>query len=320
LHYVADTNTVQAAQNLATASWARIKEAGDAGKLVGALGAGKGETALQVLREYGVAEAMLNQMAARLGQAPKKSALKEPFLRGVVALNLSDPAQMVQNRFRTATGQGRGKLYWTVKSLGPGWELLYDRELAQLPEPPMAVLDVKLQEVDVIRFFQWYDRYAEKVHSVLLNSDQLSNWGLKRRYADADLVMSALYQLIKARNPEAFVWARVVWQEDNSDARWLKALSFKPDGLVVWNLHSFLSPFDQARSKYEAVVGAATPMVVAEFYGFWPELTKVSELKPMGQIILDNLSRFEERMRREWGYCGLLVNWKLMEALEQAGK
>lgn len=318
-HFLADSNIVQTAQTPADEAWARVKEAGDAGRLVGALGAGKMETALQVLREYGIAEATLTNMAARLGQPVKRMALKESFLRGVVGLGASDTEAMLKDRFQTAKAQQRERLYWVVKALGPDWTYRYDRELEQLAAPPIAVLDVRLQEVDLIRFFKWYDRYAEKLHSVLLNSENLSNWDLKDRYGDANLVVSGLYQLIKARNPEAFAWVRVVWQEDNSDLRWLQSLTFAPDGLVLWNLHSFMSPFDLARSKYVAVVGDQTPMLVAEFYGFWPKLSAVNDMQPIGKILDAHVDRFEQRMR-EWGYCGLLANWRLVEALGQARK
>ena len=226
---------MQNAQASAADSWARIKEAGDAGLLVGALGASNHDNVIKVLREYGIAEATLTNMAARLGQTPTRGVLREKFVRGVVAVLMTEPSDRVKGNFKTAAAQGRDRAYWVVKSLGPDWTSQYDQELAKMSTPPIAVLDVKLQEIDFIRFFKWYDRYAEKVHSVLLNSENLSNWDLKDRYADANLVMAGMYQLIKARKPDAFVWARVVWQEDESDSRWLAALSFKPDGLVIWN-------------------------------------------------------------------------------------
>jgi hypothetical protein len=318
LHFQADSNTVQTATAQASESWARVKEAGDAGRLVGALGAGKNDEALQVLREYGVAETTLTNMAARLGQAPQRATLKDSFIRGVVSLPLTDPAASVKAHFQTAAAQGRQRLYWAVKSLGPDWQYRYDQELAQLDTPPIAVLDVRLQEVDYIRFFKWYDRYAERVHSVLLNSENLSNFDLKDRYTDANLIMSGLHKLIKARNPEAFVWARVVWQEDNSDVRFLKALDFAPDGLVIWNLHSFLAPFDRARAKYAPLVGESTPAMVAEFFGFWPRVTEAGDLPAIGKIIDANLDRFEQRLEREWGYCGLIADWGLVQAVGQA--
>jgi len=317
IYFIVDTNTVQAAQAIANESWARLKEASDAGKLVGALGAGNYDTAVEILREYGIEESTLKQMRARMGQPIKQSVMKDKFIRGVVSLPLDDPK--VKQHFQTASSMGRGRLYWTVKSLGPDWMYRYDKELAQLPEPPMAVLDVKLQEIDIIRFFKWYDRYGDRVHSVLVNSDNLGNFALKDQYADAQLITGGLFKLIKARNPEAFVWVRVVWQEDKSDVRWLKAMGFKPDGIVVWNLHSYMSPFERARMKYVPIVGESTPMMVAEFYGFWPQVTMGSGLAEIGKIIKREQERMEERLQ-EWGYCGLMTNWRLVEAVNQATK
>jgi len=317
LHFLADSNTVQNAQAAAADSWARIKEAGDAGLLVGALGASNHDNAIKVLREYGIAETTLTNMAARLGQPPTRAVLKEKFVRGVVAVLMTEPSDRVKANFKTAAAQGRDRAYWVVKSLGPDWTSRYDQELAQMSVPPIAVLDKALQEVDFIRFFKWYDRNADKVHSVLLNSENLNNFNLKSRYGDANLVMAGMYQLIKARKPDAFVWVQVVWHEDGSDAGWLQALSFKPDGLMIWNLHSFLSPFDRARPKYAAIVGEQTPMMATEFFGFWPQLTTVSDLKPIGNIIDANLDRFEDRLTT-MGYCGLMADWRTVQAVSQA--
>ncbi len=318
LHFQADSNTVQTAQSMANTSWARVKEAADAGQLVGALGAGNYDTALKVLRDYGIAESTLTNMATRLSQMPLRAVLKDSFIRGMVGVQLNDPAPAVKDHFQTAAGQGRDRLYWVVKSIGPDWEYRFDQELAYQTNPPIAVLDVRLQEVDYIRFFKWYDRYAEKIHSVLINSENLSNFDLKDRYSDANLIMSGLFKLIKARKPDAFVWARVVWQEDGSDVRWLQSLSFSPDGLMIWNLHSFLSAFDLAPAKYAPYLPDHAPLVVAEFFGFWPRVTEASDLAGIGKIIDSNLDRFEQRMQQEWGYAGLIADWSAVQAVSKA--
>jgi hypothetical protein len=317
LRYAADPGTVKEAQKSADQSWARLKEAGDAGRLIGALGAGKYPEAVQVLREYGVAESTLAKMADQLGQTPPRAMLNESFLRGAVCGPMSDPPKEVESRLRNASAQGYQRMYWVINSLGPDWALRYDPELAQFREPPIAVLDVRLHELDTIRFFKWFDRYAERLHSVVVNWESLSNFDLKRRYTDADLVMSGLYKLIKARRPETFVWVRVVWQEDESDARWLAGLTFAPDGLVIWNLHSFRSPFERARAKYLPLVGEATPMVVAEFYGYYPKLASVSDVAELGKLIAPNMSRLEQRLK-ELGYSGLAPDWLLFEAVAKA--
>ena len=58
-------------------------------------------------------------------------------------------------------------------------------------------------------------------------------------------------------------------------------------------------------------------MMAAEFYGFWPRVASVSDLRPIGRILDAHLDRFETRLA-EMGYCGLLPDWRVVQAVDQA--
>lgn len=208
--------------------------------------------------------------------------------------------------------------------------------------PPVGVLDTVVNDAQAIQFFRWYDRYAEQLHSVALNWEHLSNHELKSDFSAANQTMSALFKLIKARKPDAFVWVGVVKQDDRTDEQWLRALDFQPDGLLVWNLRQFHSPFEDAYARLTAIVAPATPLVVAGFYGYKQPLQQsgrqlseakriessaergaakraaMQQLEAMGEAIgVETLPRLEEKLRAI-GFQGLAPHWLLVQAVAEA--
>lgn len=293
---------------------ARLQEAADAARLLAELARGNCQAAIEILRQYGVAESTLKAMSQRICKPTPRVPLNEDFLRAVVSLPLDGAKETVKTRSQMASNCGFPRLCWVAYALSENWPQRFDQEQSKIGAPAVGVLDVQLQEPNAIQFFKWYDRYAEKLHSLALNWDGLSNFDLKNSYADADVIMSGFYKLIKARKPDAFVWVRVVWQEDDSDVRWLQSLTFPPDGLLCWNLHSFRSPFERARKKYGSVVGKETPLVVADFYGYWPQVLS-TDSSELGSLIATDLPRVEQRLRA-LGFRGLVVSWPMVTATQ----
>src|SRR5690606_13362155 len=156
------------------------------------------------------------------------SELPEDFFRGCVSASLTGRAPNVISRFHTAREVGHGRPFWIARSLTGNWTPNDDAELRLSPEPAVGVLDTVVNDAPAIQFFRWYDRYAEQLHSVTLNWEHLSNHELKSDFGAANQTMSALFKLIKARKPDAFVWVGVVKQDDRTDERWLRALDFQP--------------------------------------------------------------------------------------------
>ncbi len=220
-------------------------EAAASALLIEAVNVGDVQTALEILHDYGVADDTLLSMATCMGKTPAPAKLKEPFLKASVgALAVLDPSTKEQVRSETAAASGYERPVWMPLQLETKPIASYDADLSQCPLAPIAVLNVKLDDPCLIRYFQWYDRYAENLHSVVLNDWCLSNHRIDpESYAQANHTLNALFQLIKARKPDAFVWLRVVKEDNHSDEPWLKAMTFKPDGLQISNLRQFHSPF-----------------------------------------------------------------------------
>ena len=229
------------------------------------------------------------------------------------------PPDDAQARVRLAGARGFSRLFWEINTFGTNWEHRYDRELAWFPTPPIAVFNPQLTETNFIKYFQWYDRYGSRLHSVVVNADRLCNWDLKSdvQRRDANRVMRGLCQLIKARQPTAFVWARVVNMENGSDTNWLKSLTFKPDGLLVWNLPVFWSSFEAAREKCRALTDPSLPMVVAPFYGYYPEVNSPTNRAEFGEVIEAIYPAFEREVQKA-GYRGLAPEWHLFQAMAEA--
>lgn len=337
------TGPVQSQPGVNATLAAAQQEATDAARLLQALSAGDNQTALEILRTYGVADDTVLAMARRLGQTPGRVPLQEPFLKAAVSLSLAGSASDVQARLQTAGALGYGRPVWVARWLQTNWTARCDAELAQSPLPPIGALDVSLDDPNFIQFFLWYDRYAEQLHSVVLNWEKLNTHDVQGRSADVNQVLSGLYKLIKARKPDAFVWVSVVKQDSRTDEQWLRSLTFKPDGLFIANLRQFESPFDQTRRRYIALLGEDLPMVVSGFYGYRPQLQAagkalsaarrlenstqrqaaeaqaLARIAAIGKVVGSNLGR-EEQHLQTLGYRGLTVNWRLLEALDQAGK
>jgi hypothetical protein len=321
------------------------EETADSARLIEAVNAGDAQTALEILHAYGVAEDTVLAMATHLGKSPVRVELKEPFLKASVAvLSLTDPAIKVQARLQAVAALGYERPVLIASKLETKSIARYDANLSQCPLTPIAVLNVKLNDPCFIRFFLWYDRCAEHLHSVALNGDKLNNAKLEvESYDQADRTLNALFQLIKARKPDAFVWLGVVKEDDRTDEPWLKAMTFKPDGLQISNLRQFHSPFAETRQRYAKIVGADTPMMVAGFYGYMAALQEkgkrlsaalknkdsqarqaaeaeaTAELGSVGAVAGQDLVR-EEANLQSLGYRGLSTQWLLLTSLANSGK
>lgn len=321
------------------------EETAAAALLIDAVNAGDTQTALEILHAYGVAEDTLLDMATRLGKSPVRVELKEPFLKAsVAALAVVDPTTKEQVRLQAATAVGYERPVWIPRQLDTAPIASFDADLGQCPLAPIAVLNVKLDDPSFIRYFQWYDRYAESLHSVALNGADLSNAKLEvENYGQANRTLNALFQLIKARKPDAFVWLGVVKEDAKTDEPWLKAMTFKPDGLQISNLRQFHSPFAETHRRYVEIVGADMPMMVAGFYGHKDALQEKgdllfaalnnknpkarqaaeakakAELGNIGTAVGQDLARMEADLQ-SLGYQGLSVHWLLHAALANSGK
>jgi hypothetical protein len=323
------------------------KETADSALLIEAVNAGDSETALEILHAYGVAEDTVLGMATHLGKSLARVELKEPFLKAsVAALTLADPVNKtnVQARLHAAVALGYGRPVWIPHQLDTNPIASYDADLIQCPVAPIAVLNMRLNDPCFIRYFKWYDRYAEYLHSVALNGANLNNAKLDvTNYDQANRTLNALFQLIKARKPDAFVWLSVVKEDDRSDEPWLKAMTFKPDGLQISNLRQFHSPFAETHDRYLEIVGTNMPMMVAGFYGYTaalqekekmlsaalknndPQARQVAEaaatqqIGGIGAVVGQDLAQ-EEAYLQSLGYRGLSVHWLLLAALANSGR
>jgi len=320
-------------------------ETADAALLVEAVNAGEITTALELLHAYGVSEDTLLAMATRLGKAPPRAHLNEPFLKATYgALATSDPATRAYAQQLAVPQTGYQRPVLVVRRLNHDAIANYDFDLAQCQLPPIAVLNISLDDPRFIRFFLWYDRYADQLHSVAINGENLNNAKLDvENYDRACRTLNALFQLIKARNPDAFVWLYVVKQDSPSDEQWLKAMTFQPDGLLIGNLRQFHSPFAQTRRRYAEIVGADMPMMIMDFYGQKAALeakqqmllaasqlkdakarkaAEANALAQLGAVGLEVGGRIEqlEIDLKSLGYRGLSVHWLLWAALANSGK
>jgi len=210
-------------------------EAAASVQLVAAINAGDYVTALGILHGQGLAESTLESMAGRLGQTPQPVGLGDPFLKGYLFMAELGHGKKVWARVMKAHAINYPTPLWTAEMLNPEtWAVRCDRELGRSPVPPIGVLNPAFPQ-EVIRHFQWYDRYAEHLHSVGLNWYRLNNFDADD-HAEAYRLLNALYQLIKARKPDAFVWLLVEPTVDKSDVRWLQTMQLGYDGLMVGNL------------------------------------------------------------------------------------
>jgi hypothetical protein len=336
--------TVAATVNLAPPD---AQEAADAASLIQAVNVGDAQTALEILHAYGLADDTLQAMAARWGQSPAHVELNESFLKASVgALALLDPSNKtnVQACLQAVPMLGYDRPVCIPRQLDITSIANFDADISQCPLAPIAVLNVKLNDSCFIRYFQWYDRYAESLHSVVLNGADLSNAKLDvTNYAQANLTLNALFQLIKVRKPDAFVWLGVVKRDDRSDEPWLKALTFQPDGLQISNLRQFHSPFADTYQRYVGIIGTNTPMMVAGFYGYTAALQEkgdlllaaltnnnsqalqtsivqaAAQLGNVGAAVGQDLAQ-EETNLQAMGYRGISSHWLLLTAMANSGQ
>ena len=275
------------------------------------------DEAAALLRAQGVSAAVTENVKSRLGQAPAPGQWKEPFVKAVLIGPLrSMTPETAQIRMRQAAAAGFDRVFWEIDAVTNGWEALYDAQLAGFQKPPIAVLNLKTNDAQFIDYFRWYERYASRLHSLVINADDLDNYVFKTegQRREANRVMGGLWQLIKALRPESFVWMRVVWDELNSDRDWIRSMSFKPDGFLVWNIPDFNDPYDKAREKYLKAAGRDVPMVLGAFYGLYPETTQDQNTPVWGRLIHDNLDAYQRQLTAA-GYCGLAPDWRLFHCL-----
>ena len=323
------------------------KETADAAQLIDAINAGDTQTALGILHAYGVAEDTVLSMAAHLGKTPAPVELPEPFLKASVGglVQMDELIKTnVQGVLPIATELGYERPIWMPRSLGSHTIASHDSELDQCPQPPIVVLNMRTNDPCFIRYFKWYDRYAEDLHSVILNGPNLSNGSVNgKHYDQANRILNALFQLIKARKPDAFVWLSVVKKDGHSDELWLKAMAFRPDGLQISNLRQFHSPFAETHARYVQIVGPDMPMMVSSFYGYEAALQQkgrmltasrtnlnrsvgeakevelTTQLGSIGVTARQELAQVETNLQA-MGYRGLSVHWLLLSALGSTGK
>ena len=318
-------------------------ETADCVRLIDAVNSGNGQAAVEILRTYGVAEASIQGMASRLGKSPARTELKEQFLKASVgALSLADRtlSSNVQAGFTASFASlGYEEPVWMPRRPDTWATASYDADLLQSPTAPVLVLNERLNDPSLIRFFQLYDRFADLTHSVVLNGPQFNNAKLDpTNYSAADRQLNALYQLIKARKPDAFVWLEVVKEDDHSDEQWLKAITFKPDGLQISNLRQFHSPFAETRARYTEIVGADMPMMISGFEGYSAALHQkgqlldaaskkhggpdtfasvASQLGGIGSTVGSDLTQLETQLK-SLGYRGISAHWLLLGALAKS--
>lgn len=241
-------------------------------QLLAALKTGDNATVISILRARGVSETTLAILSSNLGRPARRAALAETFLKANFPMDRGLNTAL-EGRRAKAANLGFGRIYWRANTLETNWPVAADARIAACNVPPIGVLNVRLTDANLIELFKWYDRYAERLHSVVVNGDDLLNSQVKPdKYAAADDTLAGLFKLVKARKPEAFVWVAVERRDDATDVTWLKALSFRPDGLQVFNLTQFHSAFATTRANYLPVVGADTALMVAGFYGYKSEL------------------------------------------------
>jgi hypothetical protein len=291
-------------------------------QLVDALNHRNYTVALEILHYYGVTNITLEAMAGRLGRPPQRRTLAEPFVSGFL---LGDPAEghKVHRRVRDAVAIGYLQPLWVVEDLNRwDWRERAYKSWNQNLVVPIGVMNIRRPD-QVIRCFKWYHQYADRLHSVGLNWYHVNNFDAPD-HAEAYRLLNALFQLVKARNPDAFVWLFVEPTIDNSDLRWLETMRFPYDGLLVGNLRNFTSRFESTRQRYLPYVEKDTPMVLTGFYGYEKPLVQAGALRrgkrreaamrAAGEVIAPQLDRHAERVWK-LGYRGLILDWRVVEAV-----
>lgn len=313
-------------------SAARAQVVSETERLLAALEASDDSQVVAILRANGVSETALKTLSSNLARPPQAVALSEPFFRGAIAVPIKVTEAEARARLAQAEALGFGRRFWVVKQLPADWEQQYDNQRALLTADPVGALDLTLNDTNLIAAFRWYDRYADGLHSVVLNWTRVSNHTETGDYAAVNRMFTGLHRLLKARKPEAFVWLGVVKKDDRTDEQWLRAMTFEPDGLLIWNLRQFHSPFAETRERYVPIVGADRPMVIAGFYGYKSALAETEKqiqsakddmsartvaetrLKGLGELS-GSLLQAQERELQQLGYRGWTLHGSLIEAV-----
>lgn len=311
------------------------QEAADSAQLINAVNGGDFQTALQILHNYGIADSTLHVMAANMSQSPAVVELGEQFLKATLGAPPQSEPSLRTNFANVIQALGYQTPICFLRRPSTKAITEYDSDFAQCPAAPIMVFDVQMGDTCFIRNFELYGRYADYLHSIVLNGPSLSNAKLdETNYPQANLTLKAMFLLVKARKPNAFVWLSVVKQDNHSDEKWLRAMTFRPDGLQISNLRQFHSPFVETRARYEFIVGTNMPMMVAGFEGYSTAMRQQAQvlknalqknnmevaaaaqaqLGGIGAAVGQDLSQ-EETNLQSLGYCGLSVQWPLLAAL-----
>lgn len=302
----------------------RESEAQASRQLVQTLNARDYVSALQILHVHGVTNTTLEAMAEQLVRGPRRQPLQEPFMKGFLLIEEGGGGHRMVQRVWDAASIGYPQPVWVMEGIRRDfWREQAYKEWSRNLYAPIGVMNPRSAD-EVLRYFKWYNQYAERLHSVNLNWYRLNNFDATN-HAEAFAVLNALFQLVKARNPDAFVWLLVEPTVDNSDLRWLQTMRFGYDGLFVGNLRNFTSRFATARQRYVAVVGDSVPMVLTGFYGYEEPLVKAGLLRKgraramieIGQLLAPQLDRYAQKVA-ELGYRGLIVDWRVIEAVARA--
>lgn len=237
-------------------------------QLVEAVLAGDHASVLVLLRGAGLPNESLARLTNNLAAPVRRVKLPDDFLRATTEIQRgSTNARAV--RYRQAQSRDYHLFCWRAEPFQTNWPMRADKRLAQVPHQPIGFLQAVPSDPYLIEKFVWFDRYADRLHSVVLNGKDGDNSAFAAaEYPAANRTLAALYRLIKARRPGTFVWLRVEHRDNQTDVHWLRSLPFRPDGLLVGNLQQFHSPFASVRDQYRRLLGEDLPLMLAGFYGY----------------------------------------------------
>ena len=333
---------VTSASGVAQTAMRAVDPGTDSERLLTALAGGDTATVISILRNNGVGEASLNRLAANLVQPPPRTPLAHEFYRGCLPVNLPGQRTNAGATWKVAVSLGYDRRCWVVQDLRSGWGATNTEVVGKYARTNfLGAMNMTLGDTNLVQYFKWFDRNADVVGSVAINWGRLGNHPLPGSSEEVARTLGGLFKLVKARKPDAFVWVSVLRVNDNSDVEFLSALPFKPDGLLIWNLDQFNSPFETVRQSYAGVLGDDVPMVVSGFVGYKAVMREKASAIRATNKIKDPAARAaawtkaeskmaqvgavskeavldEERHLRELGYRGMILHGFLVEALTRA--
>ncbi len=316
----------------------------DSERLLTALAGGYTAMMISILRTNGVSEATLTRMAANLAKPAPHTPLAQEFYRGCLPVNLPGQRTNAGATWKTAASLGYDRRCWVVQDLRSGWGATNTEVVGKHARTNfLGAMNLTLGDTNLVQYFKWFDRNADVVGSVAINWGRLGNHPLPGTSEEVARTLGGLFKLVKARKPDAFVWVSVLRVNDGSDVEFLRALPFKPDGLLIWNLDQFNSPFETVRQSYAGVLGDDVPMVVSGFVGYKAAMrekasairatnkikdpaaqaaawTKAESKMAQVGVVTKKAVLDEEQHLRDLGYRGMILHGFLLEALTRAEK